>query len=177
MREIHKVVSLDPPELSLDTYNFLIPLRDNPIIAHNLINRAKKNTHETIKEWIIYRTKEQKEKSLFMVTASTSHTDRQLVGYVTYDIVDAISGVATIGIYITEGESGKGFGKKAIRILIDKLKVQLKIRKIVVEILENNEASKRLFKGLGFREVRILQNHFLSLGRYHNVCILEKLVQ
>ena len=171
------VVRLDPPKMTSSTYEFLIPLRNDPMIAHNLINRAKKNTQETIREWILSRTNNDKEKSLFMISKTTNNVERELIGYVTYNIIDAISGVANIGICITEKQSGKGYGKKSINLLVEILKEKYNVRKLIIEILETNTASKKLFKGLGFREVGILQKNFLSQGKYHNVCILEKLIQ
>lgn len=53
-------------------------------------------------------------------------------------------------IMIDENYQGKGYGKKAMIKLIDKVSIEYGVKVIYLSIIEENSIAHRLYKGLGF---------------------------
>ena len=53
--------------------------------------------------------------------------------------------------FIDERYQGKGYGKKAAQLIIDRMKQEGRFEKIVLCYVEENEGARILFKSLGFK--------------------------
>lgn len=53
-------------------------------------------------------------------------------------------------IFIDERFQGKGYGKEATRLLIERMKVEKKFDKIILCYIEGNDAAKSMYEGFGF---------------------------
>jgi diamine N-acetyltransferase len=74
---------------------------------------------------------------------------------------------AGIGILITEqSERGKGFGKAALRAVVDYAFTKLHLHQLYANIDTENTISLRLFTTFGFREVGIKKEWILRNQRY-----------
>lgn len=85
------------------------------------------------------------------------------------------SGVGDLSIYIERDMRGKGLGKVLFRCLLNTAKEQ-EFHKLVLSTFEFNEAGKRLYKALGFREVGTYVNQGILDGSFVNITIMEKLI-
>lgn len=84
-------------------------------------------------------------------------------------------GVREFSIYASRDARGRGFGRMALAALIEEAR-RRGWWKLVSRIFPDNEASRRLCKGLGFREVGIYEKHARLDGQWRGVVIVEKLL-
>jgi len=164
---------LRPPTNSNLDVSFLADLRNDPSVAHQLINRALPSNPLTIYKWINRKCKDPHEEFLFIIETSSDEGSKVLSGYATYKIIDQTSRVAMLGICLEKSSQNKGYGNIAVCLMIDYLYNTLAIRKFVFESLLSNKASRKLFANLGFREVGIFASHFLSHGAFHDIVLGE----
>lgn len=54
-------------------------------------------------------------------------------------------------IFIDEHFQGKGYGKEATKLLIERMRAEKKYNKIVLCYIEGNDVAKLMYEGLGFR--------------------------
>jgi len=85
------------------------------------------------------------------------------------------SGVGDLSIYIERDMRGKGLGATLLRGLLDVAHEQ-EFHKLVLSTFEFNEAGKRLYKALGFREVGTYVDQGILDGSFVNITIMEKLI-
>lgn len=85
------------------------------------------------------------------------------------------SGVGDISIYIKRSLRGKGLGKILLKALLETAKEQ-DFHKLVLSTFEFNEAGKKLYKSLGFREVGTYENQGILDGKFVNITIMERLL-
>lgn len=85
------------------------------------------------------------------------------------------SGVSDISIYIERDFRGKGLGKILLKGLIQTAKNQ-NFHKLVLSTFEFNEAGKKLYKSLDFREVGTYINQGILDNKFINITIMEKLI-
>ena len=84
-------------------------------------------------------------------------------------------GVAEFSVYVARSERGHGVGRAAMLALIAAAP-EAGLWKLVSRVFPENEASLRLLRGLGFREVGIYECHGRLDGRWRDVVIVEKLL-
>lgn len=83
------------------------------------------------------------------------NSNDQHIGTVKLEPIDIVNKKATIAIMIGDKVSwGKGFAKEAMRVLIDYAFRALKIEEINLGVLLQNENAIKVYKKLGFKEVR-----------------------
>ena len=144
-------------------------LRNSTEIAHLILNRSKNNSLKDIEEWLINKNSSIKKEGVYIISKLKFNP----IGYLTYRIEDQLSKVAEIGICLGNSFRGKGYGKTALTLIIEKLIKDYGIRKFTFSALATNEASRKLFKSIGFVEIGIREKHFYSLGEWHDVIIGE----
>lgn len=106
----------------------------------------------------------------FLVTV-----DAEPVGLVGYTVEDETAGVAAPSCWIHPSDAGAGYGTEAVELLVEYGFEQRRLHKFVAEIVEFNEASKRLVEKVGFvREGRQREQDFVD-GEYHD-CLLYGLI-
>ena len=104
--------------------------------------------------------------------------DGLVVGWASLNVFNSrccYSGVADISVYIKRDMRGKGLGKLLLKYLIETAKKQ-EFRKLVLSTFDFNEAGKRLYKSIGFREVGTYMNQGVLDGKFVNVTIMEMLL-
>lgn len=94
--------------------------------------------------------------------------DDQLLGYaganITFDSADIIK----VGVLKTE--QGKGYGKKLLSELLEKLK-QIEVNEVLLEVEHNNFKAINLYLGAGFKEISERKNYY---GENSHAKILRK---
>ncbi len=94
----------------------------------------------------------------------------QLAGLLHLDSVDYINGNAEIGIAITNTESrGQGFAAEAISLMLDYAFGELRLERITARIIDGNEPSLKLFRGLGFTQEGQLRHYVRRNNNWHDL--------
>jgi phosphinothricin acetyltransferase len=87
----------------------------------------------------------------------------------------AYSGVAEFSIYVARAERGRGLGRVTLAALIAEAEGR-GYWKLASRIFPENEASLRLCRSLGFREVGTYRRHAKLDGVWRDVVIVELLL-
>jgi phosphinothricin acetyltransferase len=93
----------------------------------------------------------------------------------TYRPRDCYAGIAEYSVYVERGERGRGAGRAAMLALIEAARAA-GFWKLVSRIFVENTTSRALMLSLGFREVGIYERHGKLDGVWHDVVIVEKLI-
>lgn len=82
--------------------------------------------------------------------------------------------IADLSVYVARSQRGQSIGK----ILLTDLERRARgsFHKIVLHALNGNVAGKRLYAGLGFREVGVFREHGRLDGTFVDVVAMEKLL-
>lgn len=104
--------------------------------------------------------------------------DGRLVGWTSiapYRSRACYSGIGEFSVYIRDGYRGQGIGKHLLLALIEEAS-QFGYWKLVSRIFDFNQASRRLCRACGFREVGIYEKHGKLDGRWIDCVIVERLI-
>lgn len=99
------------------------------------------------------------------------------IGYACYQNVCPVSRTYRIGISLLPSARGRGLGSIGLKSLESFLSSQWIAHKLLAEVLDINESSKRLFTNLGYRQVGTLESHFLVGGKYYDTILFEKIIK
>lgn len=90
------------------------------------------------------------------------------VGMVGFSDVDEIAGTAALSCWIRPSGWGEGYGTEAVELLVEYGFDQRRLHKFVAEVVEFNEASRRLVEKVGFVEEGRRREHDFVDGEYHD---------
>lgn len=79
------------------------------------------------------------------------YNDEKPVGMALYYDCPELGAYDFSQIFIDERFQGRGYGKKAAQMLIDRMRAEHKFDKIVLCYIEGNEAAKAMYESLGFK--------------------------
>jgi L-amino acid N-acyltransferase YncA len=88
---------------------------------------------------------------------------------------ECYAGIAEASVYVGRAWRGRGAGHMALAALIEAAE-QAGYWKLVSRIFPENEASRRLIRSLGFREVGTYEKHGKLDGVWRDVIIVERLI-
>lgn len=92
------------------------------------------------------------------------------IGTVYLKDIDLANNKALMGIFIgAEFDRGQGFGKEAVKLILQYGFMQLKLNKIYLRIICNNNAAISLYKELGFVEEGRLKEDYRRGNEYYDV--------
>ena len=94
----------------------------------------------------------------------------------TYRPRPCYSGVAECSVYVTRSARGRGAGRSALQALLARSE-EAGFWKLLSRVFVENEASRRLVRSLGFREVGIYCKHGRLDGVWRDVVIVERLIE
>ena len=96
-------------------------------------------------------------------------TDKDLLGGVNVgNVRRGVAQSANIGYWIGKKYSRKGYMHEALRVLIPSLFVDLRLNRVEATILEENIASQKLLKKLGFKKEGKLRNYLKINGNWRD---------
>lgn len=93
----------------------------------------------------------------------------------TYRPRDCYAGIAEFSVYVARHARGRGAGRLAMEALIAAA-AKAGFWKLVSRVFPENEASRRLVKSVGFREVGTYHKHAQLDGVWRDVVIVERLI-
>lgn len=79
------------------------------------------------------------------------YADETPVGMVMYHDEENMDAYIFSELFIDQRYQGRGYGKEAIRLVLEQMKQDGKYHKAVLCFIEGNEGAKRLYEGFGFR--------------------------
>lgn len=94
-------------------------------------------------------------------------------GYVQLAEIDLFNRHGVLGMNILPDYHSKGIGTKALNFLHDFAKNKLLLRKIHLQVREDNCAAIRLYKKVGYKTVGTLENHLITADGYTDLLIME----
>lgn len=98
-----------------------------------------------------------------------NNTDKDLLGGVNVgNVRRGVAQSANIGYWIGKKYSRKGYMYEALRILIPSLFIDLRLNRVEATILEENIASQKLLKKLGFKKEGKLRNYLKINGNWRD---------
>ena len=102
--------------------------------------------------------------------------DGVLVGECSLHSIDLRNRVAQVGVCVWDPlKRGKGYGRAAVRYLIDWGTGYLGLHRLEAWIVDGNEPSLRLFDGLGFTHEGTLRGRYLCAGERLDMHVLALL--
>lgn len=119
--------------------------------------------------------------------ANDIYTDKQLrlmivnaegavVGIVDLVNFDPRHQRAEVGIVIMRKFRRKGYASAAVSLLMDYSKDNLHIHQLYAFIGDSNEASKRMFSSLGFRQCASLKDWLFNEGQYQDALLMQRIL-
>ena len=93
----------------------------------------------------------------------------------TYRPRDCYGGIAEFSVYVARHARGHGLGRAAMLALIAAAEAA-GFWKLVSRIFVENTANRALVRSVGFREVGIYEKHGQLDGVWHDVVIVERLI-
>jgi phosphinothricin acetyltransferase len=88
---------------------------------------------------------------------------------------EAYAGIGEFSVYVARAERGRGAGRTAMEVLVAEARSR-GFWKLVSRIFPENEASLRLCRALGFREVGVYRRHGKLDGEWRDVVVVELLL-
>ena len=92
-----------------------------------------------------------------------------------YRARECYAGIAEFSVYVARARRGKGLGRLAMQALIDEARAK-GYWKLVSRIFPENQASLRLLRRMGVREVGLYEKHGKLDGVWRDVVIMERLL-
>lgn len=100
--------------------------------------------------------------------------DDKLIGCCGFEKIDLIHQNASLKIFIGDEENrGQGYGKEAIKLLIDYGFNNLNINNIMVTVFSFNNKALKLYKSLGFKMIGIRRKCYYFKGKYYDEIFME----
>ena len=84
--------------------------------------------------------------------------------------------IAVFSVYVGREARGRGAGRLAMQALLAEAE-QAGLWKLLSRVFVENDASRRLLRSLGFREVGIYEKHGRLDGAWRDVVIVERLIE
>ena len=123
------------------------------------------------KNWMEKITENTLENQRYMILSE----DNEKVGVIGLYGISAIHKTCSLGIYIGEKQYwGQGIASRAYKALEQYAKEYMNIRKIRLEVVEDNEGAVKLYKKLGFYICGEYKEDRYIKGEYRDVLIMEK---
>lgn len=146
-----------------DTDN-IVKWRNSDFVRRNFIYQ-KPFTREGHENWV--RTMIDTGKVVQFIICTR---DGRPVGSVYLRDIDRTHHKAEYGIFIGERDAqGKGYGTQAAKLMIDYAFQELKLHKLMLRVLAENEQAKRSYEKAGFVQEAYLKDEVFLEGRYKDV--------
>lgn len=93
------------------------------------------------------------------------------IGGINLNSIDERNGTFSIGIQIDQDFRGRGYGTRAVRILLRYAFLERRLNKFNDYVLEGNEASATMLRNLGCIQEGVRRKVIYTNGRYHDLIL------
>ncbi|MYL20107.1 GNAT family N-acetyltransferase [Halobacillus litoralis] len=108
------------------------------------------------------------------IICDTQNTPNGLIGLYS---INWIHRTCEIGVYIgNKNAHGKGYGKRACKLIEQYAREYLNIRKIKLNVVVENENAVNLWSELDYEQVGLLKKERYIKGDYKDLAIMEKFI-
>lgn len=160
-------VSIRP--LEMEDLKFLHKWRNNKDIFDNLGGGYFPKSYSEMSEWMPSFVRNTIEQQRFIILY-----ENNVVGFISLTNINHKNGTSELGLYIGEKNYlGKGIAKKALNILMEYAKNTLNLRKISLNVLDDNDAAINLYKKANFVECGLKREERYVNGTYKNLLLME----
>ncbi|MBI3632823.1 MAG: GNAT family N-acetyltransferase [Candidatus Vogelbacteria bacterium] len=91
------------------------------------------------------------------------------IGQVGINQIYAPAKVGRLSIIIVNDQQGKGYGKAALAAIINYAFRELKLNKLWLVFLEENNRARELYKKFAFKKEGLLEDEYIVNGKFHNM--------
>ena len=133
-------------KVSMDLIDDYLAMVNDTDSVGRFIGRSKQVSYEDEAKWVEKKL-ENKELIYSMVTM-----DEAFIGNI--ELMDATDKVAELGIAITKDMQDKGYGKEAIRRLIDYAFKEIKLDRLFLKVYKDNSRAIHVYQECGFKEYK-----------------------
>jgi RimJ/RimL family protein N-acetyltransferase len=137
-----------------------------------LMSEPRPNSEGRVRQWLQDRSAQAD--TVFFVTARAA--DDHAVGFIQAHRIDRRNGAGYLGICLARDHQNEGLGGEAIQLLSTYLVEVMGLRKLMLEVLSDNQGAINFYLRAGFAVVGTLRAHHLMRGRFHDVIIMEKML-
>jgi len=157
--------------LKYEDWEKTITWRNNLEFSSLIMSHPFPVTKELEKEWIKSIIEDKSNRSVhFGICLLDSE---ELIGITKLFNISWISRTCYFGIFLGSKESRrKGIGKEAMQLIIDYAFNTLNLRKILLEVITNNQPAINLYKKMGFTKEGELRKQFYSNKEYKDLIIM-----
>jgi len=97
--------------------------------------------------------------------------DGEPVGPIGLSPADSITGTTEIGLFMAEAWWGQGYGTEAAELCTAYAFDERRFHRVIARVVADNEASRRVWEKLGYREEATLREAVFLDGEYHDVVL------
>lgn len=138
-------------------------------LARQIVSSEKTVTIEEVSDWFV-RTSNDPLQALFGIFLSINQT---CIGIARLMFIDQVHKTAEIGIYIgATNMRSQGLGREAVMQLLRYSFCDLKLERLYLRVLANNEAARRCYQACGFAEEGVWREHVSVNGERHNMVLM-----
>jgi RimJ/RimL family protein N-acetyltransferase len=142
--------------------------KNNPEIGSMLGGFTAGYSHADLGSWVEFH-RSAKDEAFFVIADANDVA----VGHVALYKIDLRAGHAEFGIMLGDKSTwGKGLGTACTRFMVEYGFDQLNLRRIYLELLEDNPRAQRLYEKLGFVLEGRLRQHQYKGGKYLDVLVM-----
>ncbi|HET7802750.1 MAG TPA: GNAT family protein [Pseudolabrys sp.] len=153
---------------------FLASIRRDIALQKLLLNHlpAEGLSDGEVKEWVARRLGEKG--GTFQIVMDGA---KRSIGFVQIFDVHQKSRHGKLGMAIVSDARGQGAGREALRLLCDYARANLNLHKISLEVRLDNKVAVHLYERSGFQKVGVLHQHYFDGRHYHDVLLMERLLE
>lgn len=153
--------------MNVDDAAMYVKWLNDPTVSENIGLDTKITTLEGEKEWL---RKNQNEYNFAIVLKEND----ELIGNISFDEVDLIHRNATLGIFIgCEEKRGKGYGKEAIKLLLEYGFNNLNLNNIMLNVYSFNKRAIKVYESLGFKKFGTRHKSHYFKGNFYDEIQME----
>ena len=156
--------------ISFEDWEKTIHWRNDVLIKNSTMSHPFPITAEQEQEW--YKRKLNSLDNSTIIFTIITVSNNKNIGFVHLNEINWVNRNCYFGIVIGDKDSwGKGYGKEAVRLILNYAFSSLNMNKVYCQVLANHPAINTYFD-LGGKEEGKLRMHSFQKGNYEDVCIL-----
>lgn len=153
--------------MSVEDAAIYVKWLNDPTVSENIGMDTKITTLESEKEWL----KENQNKYNFAIVLKEND---KLIGNISLIEVDLVHRNAVLGIFIGDDSNrGKGYGKEAIKLLLEYGFNNLNLNNIMLNVYSFNKRAIKVYESLGFKKFGTRHKSHYFKGKFYDEIQME----
>lgn len=154
----------------------IIKWKNSQTLSNQIMSQKKQIDLETAKKWLKNNSTDKNQWFRGIYIEDKDKKNDILIGIVRLMFIDFKAKTTELGIYIGDKNyHGRGFGKQALKIILNEAFSTLDLDKVYLRVTESNYRAIYLYESLGFVCEGRLKNHFFNdkEEKFENVLYLS----